>query len=384
MSLTKMIIPKTINVGFNKREDTYTKKLAYIIYTDAKGVLRKETSWEGWRDKSIPAQAFDNVPTSGFVLNKKVGGNRYSWNPRNTYVRIYDPRDFEFEITVPNLLFILQETNSIKGKGLEGEFVYAWDGKDLVLLPVGCEEYNSCADFTHKQTTKVDRSEIKEGSVYQMKDLREVMYLGKHEWAEEHGWGIYRDYYPVGKRHIFIDLNYKKPLYSEENPYIAMTGYAKLSNKISDNNPSFADEYTKFLSNIRNRGSGKIELRKVSPNFMKGDNKNGYPEHHLLQKEGEAFRPVNIRITYVEKQKFICEKGDLIMSYQLNLEETELARPFFYRNKESQSTYGSRYSWYSDRNEVDLSSLEKQEFYTVIMHTNRGEIDLLKRGFKRH
>ncbi len=32
----KMIIPNTINIGFNKRDDTYTKKLAYIVYTDAK------------------------------------------------------------------------------------------------------------------------------------------------------------------------------------------------------------------------------------------------------------------------------------------------------------------------------------------------------------
>jgi hypothetical protein len=51
-------------------------------------------------------------------------------------VRVYDPRNFEFEISVANLLYILEETSSLKGKGLEGEFVYAWEGKELVLLPV--------------------------------------------------------------------------------------------------------------------------------------------------------------------------------------------------------------------------------------------------------
>lgn len=71
-------------------------------------------------DKSMIPYEFDNVPTSGFVLNKKVGGDRYSYNPRQTYCRVYDPRGFEFEITVPNLLFILEESNSFKGKGLEG------------------------------------------------------------------------------------------------------------------------------------------------------------------------------------------------------------------------------------------------------------------------
>lgn len=40
-----IFLPKKISVGYNERSDTYTGKLAYIIYTDEKGVLRKETSW---------------------------------------------------------------------------------------------------------------------------------------------------------------------------------------------------------------------------------------------------------------------------------------------------------------------------------------------------
>lgn len=127
MALNKMQIPKTIHIGLQNRKDTYTGKLAYVIYTDGKGVKRKETSWQSWRDKKIDPIDYDNEPMSGFVLNKKVGGNNYSWNPRNTYVRVFDPRGFEFEISIPNLLFILQECSAIKGKGLEGDFVYAWD-----------------------------------------------------------------------------------------------------------------------------------------------------------------------------------------------------------------------------------------------------------------
>jgi hypothetical protein len=129
MSNTNMLIPSKIKIGYQTRSDTYTGKLAYVIYFDNKGVLRKEKSWEGWRDKKIPPQEFTNEPIEGFVLNRGVGGVRdswSSWNTRNEYIRVYDPRDFEFEISVSNLLFILQESSSIKGKGLEGEFVYAW------------------------------------------------------------------------------------------------------------------------------------------------------------------------------------------------------------------------------------------------------------------
>jgi hypothetical protein len=130
--MDNLFIPKKIKVGYQKRTDTYTKKLAYIIYYDNKNQLRKQTSWESWRDKAINSDEFDNVPTNGFVLNKGVGGNKqsYGWNTRNEYIRIYDPRGFEFEISVQNLLFILTESDCSKGKGLEGDFVYSWNGTE--------------------------------------------------------------------------------------------------------------------------------------------------------------------------------------------------------------------------------------------------------------
>ena len=54
MMNNNIFIPKQINIGFQERNDTYTNKLAYVIYFDEKGKLRKELSWEGWRDKNIP------------------------------------------------------------------------------------------------------------------------------------------------------------------------------------------------------------------------------------------------------------------------------------------------------------------------------------------
>ena len=84
---------------------------------------------------------------NGFVLNKKVGDYSSGWNHRQAYCRIYDPRNFEFEITIENLLYILENANSIKGKGLEGEFVYGWDGKDLVLMPVESPDYKQIAEY---------------------------------------------------------------------------------------------------------------------------------------------------------------------------------------------------------------------------------------------
>ena len=183
---TNIFIPKKIKVGFNKREDTYTKKLAYVIYYDQKNKLRKEASWESWRDKNIDPEEYDNEPTTGFVLNKKVGGYQYHYDMRQTYVRVFDPRGFEFEITIPNLLYILENTSSIKGKGLEGEFVYGWDGKDLLLIPTSAPEYQ---EMQKMQDTLYNGESIKAkdlilGATYATANGTAYVYMGKHDYWE--------------------------------------------------------------------------------------------------------------------------------------------------------------------------------------------------------
>lgn len=241
-----MFIPTKIKVGYQKRDDTYTKRLAYVIYFDNKGVLRKEKSWEGWRDKKIAAKEFVNEPTSGFVLNRGVGGVRESWsswNTRNEYVRVYDPRDFEFEITLANLLFILQECSAIKGKGLEGEFVYAWNGTELVLLPVDSEEYVGCKDHTARQSKKIGAKDVKAGFSYRMKNGTNVLYLGKYPYSTTESW---KGFTPIGNRHIFLDLDNKRDI-EFYSPYIVDTGFTRLAEAVSSAAlESFPKEFDKF------------------------------------------------------------------------------------------------------------------------------------------
>lgn len=179
-----LFIPKKIRVGFQTRNDTYTKRLAYVIYYDNKGKLRKETSWESWRDKTIDPEEYDNVPTEGFVLNKNVGGRGGWYDERMAYVRVYDPRGFEFEITIPNLLYILENTNSIKGKGLEGEFVYSWDGKDIVLLPICAPDYVELQKFNEKvfRGTTLKVKDLVIGGTYIDKHNSHYIYMGKYDY----------------------------------------------------------------------------------------------------------------------------------------------------------------------------------------------------------
>jgi hypothetical protein len=242
---SNIFIPKQINVGFQNRSDTYTKKLAYVIYFDNKGVLRKEASWNSWRDNKIDNIIYDNVPTEGFVLNKKVGDYSSGWDHRQAYVRIYDSRDFEFEITIENLLYILENTSAIKGKGLEGEFVYGWDGKDLILIPTSSPDYREIQKFNDVlfENKKFKAKDLILGATYKDKSMTEWIYMGKFDkWVREsekvyknnnrYGYDydyIYKDV-NKGKHHFFVkeSLNYR------DEPYLMTLILKSLGDKFID------------------------------------------------------------------------------------------------------------------------------------------------------
>lgn len=265
MSNNKLNIAKTIKVGFNKRSDTYTGMLAYIIYYDEKGILRKEKSWESWRDKKIDAQEFPNEPTSGFVLNKKVGDYKSDWNHRMAHIRVYDPRGFEFEISVENLLYILQECTSTKGKGLEGEFVYAWDGTTLVLLPTDSVEYQASKVFTDHKLSKVSKGDMVPGCVYMNKDMENVLYLGREDYYEletnynEPGYDYSYSYVNKGKKHVFVYTDKGR-----EGTYWVQTGFTKIASKISDAIATdFPEKYETFKQSFYGSPVTKITFDEI-------------------------------------------------------------------------------------------------------------------------
>ena len=175
-------IPQKLAIGFQNRSNTYTGKLGYVTYYDNKGVMRKDKSWNGWRDDSIDPLYIDNVPTEGFVLNRSVGGGR-GWDARDTWTRIWDPRGFEFEISIENLLWILEWSACSPGKGLEQKFVYSWRGTDLILMPVNSDDYKASMEVSKKMFSKTSFKEkdLVPGTLYKVKgkDDNEVIFIGK-------------------------------------------------------------------------------------------------------------------------------------------------------------------------------------------------------------
>lgn len=202
-----LYIPKRINVGFQERQDTFTGKLAYIIYYDDKGVLRKETSWNGWRDNKIEPIEFDNEPRAGFLFNKGIRRDGYHWGSGRSVIRVYDPRDFEFEVTVDNLIGILMHSDVSKRDIVE-ECVYAWAGKDLVLLPVNSEIYQSSLNYTAKISQNFSAKSLVKGYTYTQKRSDEILtYLGYYEWFDwkDHSYPDRTHGSSGKKKHVYWD-----------------------------------------------------------------------------------------------------------------------------------------------------------------------------------
>lgn len=148
MASTNLMIPKKLKIGFQNRKDALTEKLGYVIYYDEKGVLRKKTSWENWRDEKIEPLEIENSPMGGYVINKGVTHFAYSSFGSDRFrVRVHSPLGFDFEIYPENLLAIMS-VSDISKQYINNECVFAWDGQELVLLPVNTEQYKQAVENT--------------------------------------------------------------------------------------------------------------------------------------------------------------------------------------------------------------------------------------------
>jgi hypothetical protein cdifQCD_20116 len=147
LTTSELYLPKTLKVGYQYRDTKFEKKIGYVIYYDHTGKLRKETSWENWRDKQIDSNEFENIPTEGFMIHSNI---KDKWSQRQEYLSIYDPRGFEFEITIDNFIYIIQHCNIIN-TGIVGKLVYVWKGADLILMP-------TADNTTYSELSKLQQS----------------------------------------------------------------------------------------------------------------------------------------------------------------------------------------------------------------------------------
>lgn len=96
---------------------------------------RKETV-DGWSDKNLSPMDIDNKPIHGFKIVDTV--SRYSTS--NKMFRVEDPRGFELEIDVYNLLDIIERHTIVQGAIME-PMLWCRQGGTNFLISGNSEEY---------------------------------------------------------------------------------------------------------------------------------------------------------------------------------------------------------------------------------------------------
>jgi hypothetical protein len=140
---------------------------------------------------------------------------------------------------------------------LEGQFVYAWSGTELVLLPCGCEEYQKAVENTERQKLSVSAKELKPGISYTTKIGEEVIYLGRFNW---YTW-LYRSVRTHKKYHIFAHA--KKPQYGQQ--FFPKQGCGFLSHANSPDSILNFAELMEGFRGIINSSSIRWETKPIQP-----------------------------------------------------------------------------------------------------------------------
>lgn len=301
-------LPNKLIVGIVDRDDTYTGKLGFISYPKStkepntphhSGVL-------GWlkRNKSQhPLMLLDNEPTSGFVINKKVGGKKpyYSeYKGRTVKARVYDPRGFEFEIDMENMCHILENSDTHKGKALDGNFVYAWMGSGSVFLL-------SCDSTEYKDLIKVEvkheilkNKDLKPFTMYKRAGGGYTYFLGNHS-VLEHYEGEFRQLNT--RPYPFYDLTRKSIQYPKD--IIGEAPDVKLENgcvgKLTNN--KLINHY------LVEHNSGYFEEFEFTPQIIKVSRKYHWDLIYII------FDPNEFDLNV--KKIFYKHNGDLLLCHQL-------------------------------------------------------------------
>jgi len=110
-----------------------------------------------------------NEPRAGFRITKSISRGGGSWSGSNKVVRIEDPRGFELEISVDNLVKMMSMTTFVDGVCQE-ECVWGRDGANNVLLPVNSEPYKEAFDTTTYRAKKaISLRDVNYGDTVELK-----------------------------------------------------------------------------------------------------------------------------------------------------------------------------------------------------------------------
>jgi hypothetical protein len=132
--------PEKYYVGFQKQRYSSAENFRMLGFatpnTGDHAFKKRKASVDGWSEKDLTPLDMENKPTHGFKIVDAV--SRYSTS--NKKFRVEDPRGFELEIDVYNLLSIIEKHTIVQGTIME-PMLWGRYGNDNYLISSNSAEY---------------------------------------------------------------------------------------------------------------------------------------------------------------------------------------------------------------------------------------------------
>lgn len=204
--------------------------------------------WSGARygktNTGLQPTIVDNKPMIGFRISRSL--RRLGYGSQNTYIRIEDPRGFELEITVSNLI-MLTDNNLIENGEILRECVWGRDGNENVLLPINSEPYLQATANTERQKSAVSSRQVKPGDTVLLKNGLQGIYMGLlYQTSMASTTGGYKT--PRCNQVFTRDKKVHYVRVVDANGKVAYNGYASLqASSVVEENPKTKNEINEML-----------------------------------------------------------------------------------------------------------------------------------------
>jgi hypothetical protein len=176
-------IPEQVYVGFQGRRSQDEVPLGFMTpYNDDEAGQRRRATVDNWargygNSKTFNSVILENKPMIGFKIGRAIrrsGG----WNGSGaSYVRIEDPRGFELEITIENLVMCMSD-NLLDDGEIIAECVWGRDGNRNILLPTNSEPYKNSVVLRTKVAAVIPLKEVTVGDEVELITGEKGIYLG--------------------------------------------------------------------------------------------------------------------------------------------------------------------------------------------------------------
>lgn len=192
IEISKIKIPEFHYLGLTNQKDGKIPRGFITPYATTKAgnpdsATRKKMNtidrWVGFQGyksrETLKTHVIQNKPITGFKISSPFEKDGNLWESSNEVWRIEDPRGFELEITLTNIVEIMSNTTIHKGEIL-CPCVWVRHHSDNFLISTNSEIYQKAIKHTKTLKQNISTKSLKPGNVVKLHNGVKGVYLGAY------------------------------------------------------------------------------------------------------------------------------------------------------------------------------------------------------------